>query len=76
MIGKLTGTFAGLTSENAALIDVGGVGYCVRMPLAVALSMQDGAHVSLCIHTVVREDALDLYGFPSQDELGFFKLLC
>ncbi|MBX4191958.1 Holliday junction branch migration protein RuvA [Candidatus Parcubacteria bacterium] len=75
MIGKLKGTFDGTTPENAVLIDVNGVGYCVRVPLASALSMQGGQPVSLFIHTAVREDAIDLYGFLSEEELSFFKLL-
>lgn len=75
MIGKLTGIFAGTTAEKAVLVDVQGVGYCVRMPLASALSMSDGQKISLYIHTAVREDAIDLYGFASEEELSFFKLL-
>jgi Holliday junction DNA helicase RuvA len=75
MIGKLTGTLAGRTADGAALIDVGGVGYLVRVPLLALTSVLEGAHLSLFVHTAVREDAIDLYGFPTEDELSFFKLL-
>ena len=77
MIGKLTGHFGGTTSEGAILIEVGGVGYVVRVPLfaLTTLRMQAGSELSLFIHTAVREDAIELYGFPTEDELLFFKQL-
>jgi Holliday junction DNA helicase RuvA len=76
MIGKLTGRFGGATAEGAALVDVGGVGYLVRVPLTTlqVLRERDG-ECSLFVHTVVREDVLDLYGFASEGELSFFKQL-
>lgn len=76
MIGKLTGRLSGSAVQGEVLIEVGGVGYCVRTPLlALDLLKSADAEVSLFIHTVVREDALDLYGFPTQEELSFFKQL-
>jgi len=76
MIGKLTGRFAGVT-DGMALIDVGGVGYTVRLPAAGATTalLQEGTDIALFIHTAVREDAIDLYGFPTNDELRFFRQL-
>ena len=77
MIGKLTGSFGGDTGDGSILIEVGGVGYCVRMPLGdlADAGLRDGSPISLFIHTVVREDALDLYGFRTRDELSFFRML-
>lgn len=77
MIGKLTGKYGGAAGEGSVIIDVGGVGYTVRMPLGAMQSLRKGGafDVSLFIHTAVREDAIDLYGFPTEEELGFFKLL-
>lgn len=77
MIGKLTGRFGGTTSDGAVLIEVGGVGYLARVPLfaLTTLRTQTLEEISLFIHTSVREDALDLYGFPTEDELLFFKQL-
>lgn len=76
MIGKLTGRFGGTTPEGYVLIEVGGVGYTVRTPLfGVEVAQGATGDFSLFIHTAVREDAIDLYGFPTQDELGFFKQL-
>jgi Holliday junction DNA helicase RuvA len=76
MIGKLTGTYGGTTAEGAVVIDVNGVGYVARVPVLTIDGLKTtSAAVSLYIHTVVREDALDLYGFMVEDELLFFKQL-
>jgi Holliday junction DNA helicase RuvA len=73
MIGKLTGTWGG-SSDGMGLIEVGGVGYAVRVPF-YTLTTLPGTHLSLYIHTSVREDALDLFGFATQEELSFFRQL-
>ncbi|MDB5224662.1 MAG: Holliday junction helicase RuvA, holliday junction helicase RuvA [Candidatus Adlerbacteria bacterium] len=77
MIGKLTGHFDGTTPDGAALIDVGGVGYAVRTPAATLEAMRHnvGAPTVLYVHTSVREDALDLFGFATEEELVFFRQL-
>ena len=77
MIGELTGSFGGTTSEGAVLIDVGGVGYAVRIPLAALqeLRAKKEKGIFFFINTAVREDAIDLYGFKAQEELTFFKQL-
>ena len=76
MIGKLTGRFGG-TADGVTLVEVGGVGYVVRTPgqAGTPIAAREGAEISLFIHTAVREDAIDLYGFPTGDELRFFKQL-
>jgi Holliday junction DNA helicase RuvA len=77
MIGKLTGRFGGEADGGAVIIEVGGVGYVVRTPLFAIdlLRASAGGEISMFIHTAVREDALDLYGFPTEIELAFFKQL-
>lgn len=76
MIGRLTGSYGGLMRDGSALIEVAGVGYTVRVSAPTIASLgRDGSSVSLFIHTAVREDAIDLYGFPDEEELAFFKLL-
>ncbi len=76
MIGRLTGDFGGATHDGSVLIDVSGVGYVVRLPSHVGTVLPTlGDRVCIFIHTVVREDALDLYGFLTEEELGFFKQL-
>ncbi len=76
MIGRLEGACAGTTPEGAALIDVGGVAYAVHVTApTLARLIESKNKVSLLIHTAVREDAIDLYGFESGEELVFFKQL-
>ncbi len=72
MIGKLTGVLSGRQGDNI-VVDVQGVGYCVRVPVAFVLT--EGAPISLHIHTAVRDDAIDLYGFLEVEELSFFRQL-
>ena len=74
MIGKLTGVRDSL-GAGQALVDVSGVGYVVRVPAGLEGLLPPGGRITLLIYTAVREDAIDLYGFASAEELGFFKLL-
>jgi holliday junction DNA helicase RuvA len=76
MIGRLTGAVADERLDGTLIVDVHGVGYVVRASSAAhTLARQSPAAVTFLIHTIVREDVLDLYGFASDDELSFFKLL-
>lgn len=76
MIGRLTGRFGGGGADGTAIIDVGGVGYAVRAPLFAFAELQKASSdISLFIHTAVREDAIELYGFPTEEDLEFFRLL-
>ena len=64
------------THPNQAVVDVGGVGYDVTIPVSTYAHLPDaGAEVRLRIHTHVREDALALYGFLTQDEKALFEKL-
>ena len=57
-------------------MDVGGVGYDVTIPVSTFTGLPEpGGEVRLRIHTHVREDALSLYGFLSQDEKNLFERL-
>jgi holliday junction DNA helicase RuvA len=61
---------------NQAIIDVGGVGYDVTIPVSTFSHLpESGAEVRLRIHTHVREDALSLYGFLTADEKNLFERL-
>ncbi|MFN7996393.1 MAG: Holliday junction branch migration protein RuvA [Bryobacteraceae bacterium] len=61
---------------NQAIVDVGGVGYDVTIPVSTYAHLPDaGAEVRLRIHTHVREDALALFGFLTQDEKALFEKL-
>src|SRR6202140_5141446 len=75
MIGQLRGMLAG-KRPNQVLVDVGGVGYLVQVPLSTFAALGElHTEVTLLIHTHVREDALALYGFVSSREKHFFELL-
>ena len=62
---------------NQVIVDVGGVGYDVAIPVSAFSSLPEkGAEVRLHIHTHVREDALNLFGFLSaSDKVLFEKLI-
>src|ERR1700727_4097829 len=61
---------------NQAVVEAGGVGYDVTIPVSTYTHLPDtGAEVRLRIHTHVREDALSLYGFLTQDEKALFEKL-
>jgi Holliday junction DNA helicase RuvA len=75
MIRLLRGTLAG-KSPSRIIVDVGGVGYDVQVPLSTFYVLGDeGANVSLRIHTHVREDVIALFGFASGIEHDLFERL-
>ena len=74
MIGKLTGIVDSIT-EDAVILDVGGVGYLVQCPATTLSRLAAGAHVSLMIEMKVSDDAIRLYGFASAEEREWFRLL-
>jgi Holliday junction DNA helicase RuvA len=72
MIAHLSGT---LLSKQATsvIVDVGGVGYEVTIPLSTFYDLEDmGSTVQLRIYTHVREDTLQLYGFKTARERELF----
>jgi Holliday junction DNA helicase RuvA len=75
MIGHLCGKLHHKSPEQI-ILDVNGVGYCVQVPLSTFYDLPEtGGQVSLHVHTHVREDALQLYGFRTADEREIFLLL-
>jgi Holliday junction DNA helicase RuvA len=75
MIAQLRGTLAD-KRPNQVLVDVGGVGYLVHIPISTFYALGDlHSNVTLLIHTQVREDAISLYGFLSSREKHLFELL-
>jgi len=61
---------------NQVIVETGGVGYDVTIPVSTFTHLPNpGAEVRLRIHTHVREDALALYGFLTEDEKGLFEKL-
>ncbi len=58
------------------VLDVGGVGYEVLIPLSTFYELPDeGKTVALRVHTHVREDTLQLFGFRTARERAVFELL-
>lgn len=77
MIGRLVGNVVA-TNDGTVTVDVGGVGYEVHIPggtLGRTSSSPGESRVTLYVHTHVREDSLDLFGFSSELERLVFKLL-
>jgi holliday junction DNA helicase RuvA len=74
MIGHLTGAVLEL-HPGEVLLDVGGVGYEVRVPVSAHGALSGRPRVTLFIHTHVREDQLALYGFPTRRERDVFRQL-
>ena len=78
MIRLLRGSVAG-RGRDYLVVDVGqaagGLGFKVNTPEPTAARFTEGAAVFLHTYLQVREDALTLFGFESEDELGIFELL-
>ncbi len=75
MIAQLAGALA-QKSPDHLVIDVQGVGYQVFVSLNAFYRLPEpGDRVNLLIHTHVREDALQLYGFLDREEKDLFQLL-
>ncbi len=75
MIAHLKGTILE-KHPNQVIVDVGGVGYDVIIPVSAFSSLPDkGSVVQLFIHTHVREDLLALYGFGSARDKALFEKL-
>ncbi len=75
MIAYLTGQLR-VKNLKTAVIVTAGVGYRVSMPLSDLSALGEaGQQVSVHVHTHVREDALELFGFLSENSLVFFEQL-
>ena len=75
MFAYLIGRVAGVTEDNLVL-EVGQIGFNVKIPASLpSLLPPVGGEVKIYTYTCVREDAFQLYGFLSQDELDMFRLL-
>jgi Holliday junction DNA helicase RuvA len=75
MIAHLRGTLLE-KHPNLVIVDTGGVGYEVMIPVSTYSSLPEtGTEVRLHIHTHVREDALQLFGFISGADKALFEKL-
>jgi Holliday junction DNA helicase RuvA len=60
---------------GAVLVECGGVGYRVQVPADALCELEEGIEVALHVHTHVRDDAIDLFGFRTPRELRLFERL-
>lgn len=74
MIGYLSGKIISI-KPTQILLDLNGVGYQVFISISTFEKISDSSNVSLFIHTHVREDAITLYGFYSEQEKQMFEML-
>ncbi len=77
MIGFLQGKLLA-ASPDRVLLDVGGVGYEIHVPLTTFSEIQrggTGGSVGLYVHTHVRADAIELFGFHTEREKRLFEKL-
>jgi Holliday junction DNA helicase RuvA len=75
VIGSLRGCVIERTVAGEVLVEVGGVGYRVHVPLSAISTLQPGGQTFLFTHLHVRDDAMILYGFPTRDERDTFEAL-
>jgi Holliday junction DNA helicase RuvA len=77
MIGRLRGLIVSQPEDSSVLIDVHGVGYDVHMPLGALgrVPVEPDGNQTVYIHTVFRQDALELFGFSSEIERACFRSL-
>ena len=70
----LKGTVAHM-APYLAVVDCGGVGYACRTTSVTLAALERGKAAKLYTYLNVREDAMELYGFATESELGCFKML-
>ena len=74
MISSISGSVKS-TSVNSIVVEVGGVGLLLQVPIRIASTIRVGEKVSFYTYLIVREDALTLYGFTEVVDRDFFELL-
>jgi len=76
MIAWLAGKVIDTSMQNCVVLDVNGVGYAVEVTLpTLTILSTEKQTVNMFIHTSVREDAINLYGFLEQEERALFRAL-
>lgn len=74
MYAYIKGTVAAL-AQDSAVIDNGGIGYRIFMPGGSLQELSVGDERKIYTHFAVREDAMQLFGFLTEDDLNVFRLL-
>jgi Holliday junction DNA helicase RuvA len=74
LIAKLKGMVDSVDADGA-VVDVGGVGYLVSASARTLRELVAGGAVTMLVETIVREDAIALYGFLETSERDWFRIL-
>lgn len=74
MIAHLRGEILKKT-DKGIILDTGNVGYFVNLANSILANINETETIELFIHSNIREDAFDLYGFSAYEDLEFFKQL-
>jgi holliday junction DNA helicase RuvA len=74
LIAKLKGVVDTVDADSA-IVDVGGVGYLVSASARTLRELAAGDAVTVLVETIVREDAIALYGFLQTAERDWFRIL-
>jgi Holliday junction DNA helicase RuvA len=74
LIAKLRGVVDSVDADSA-IVDVGGVGYLVAASARTLRELSVGDSVAVLVETIVREDAISLYGFLDTGERDWFRIL-
>jgi Holliday junction DNA helicase RuvA len=74
MIARITGQLVD-REDDKLVVDVGGVGYLLSVPASLADQLELDSAVSLLVHTQVREDAIQLFGFANREQRRVFEQL-
>lgn len=74
MIAYLSGKILRKT-DRGIILETNNIGYFVNLSKLANSNLEENQDTELFIHSHIREDAFDLYGFNTYEELGFFKQL-
>ncbi len=74
MIATISGQVSQVRS-GSVVVELGGLGYEVFLPLSEVLALKEGANIKLFIHEHIREDAHTLYGFSDNSAQDLFENL-
>lgn len=75
MISYLSGKVKNINEKTLTILTSVGVGYSVFSPINTLFSFKIDEEIEMLIHTVVKDDAIDLYGFTNEEELQMFEKL-
>jgi Holliday junction DNA helicase RuvA len=74
MFGHITGKIFDLKGTKA-VVKAGGIGFVVHSTPSYLSKLKTGQEANFWVHTAVRENSIDLYGFETEEELRVFELL-